>query len=93
MSVGSVSPVDLDQAANGQVGVEVVDRSGGAVEHDTACRDDGHRFIPLRLDARDHSLDERDMPPKKIPERGLNVSFPPGDLDVIRLAADLLCSH
>src|SRR5215470_5514246 len=66
MSIRGVSPVDLEQAPNGQVGIEVVDRSGGAVEQrgDAACCDDGHRFVPLSLYARDHSLDERNMTPE-----------------------------
>jgi hypothetical protein len=32
MSMRSVSPVYLEQAPDGQVGIEVIDRSGGAVE-------------------------------------------------------------
>ena len=51
MSIRRVSAVNLQQAPNGQVGIEVVDRRGGAVEQrgDAACCDDGHRFIPLGL--------------------------------------------
>src|SRR4051794_38597994 len=61
-----VAPVYLQQAANRQVGIEVVDRVGGTVEQrcDAAGGDDRHCFVPLGLDARDHALDERNVTPE-----------------------------
>src|SRR4029453_6474680 len=69
-----VATVYLQQAANRQVGIEVVDRLGGAVEQrcDTAGCDPCHRFVPLGLYARDPSLDEPNVTPENPGLHGAN---------------------
>src|ERR1700737_263848 len=69
-----ITPVYLQQAANRQVGIEVVYRLGGAVEQrcNTAGCDDRHCFVPLSLDACDHTLDERNVTPENAGLHGAN---------------------
>ena len=61
-----ITPVDLQETANRQIGIEVIDRLGGAVEQrcDTAGCDHRHGLVPLRLDACDHALDEGHVTPE-----------------------------
>src|SRR4051794_8682935 len=73
-----VTPVSLQQTANRQVGIEVVDRLGGAVEQrcDTAGGDDRHGFVPLSLDASNHSFDERNVTPENAGLHGATGAAP-----------------
>ena len=60
-----VAGVDQDQAADGEIGIEMVDRRGLLVEQlgQAAGGDDGHRLAIFRLDARDQALDQPDIAP------------------------------
>src|SRR5436853_6996700 len=69
-----ITPVYLQQTANRQVGIEVIYRLGGAVEQrcDAAGGDHRHCFVPLGLDASNHSFDERNVTPENARLHGAN---------------------
>src|SRR5579862_5587344 len=61
-----IAAPDLQHAADRQVLIKMVDRSGRRVKErcDAAGGDDGERLVPLGLDARHQAFDEADVTPE-----------------------------